>query len=161
MDFDKKRACCFTGHRPERLDMQEKKVIKWLDEQIHKAIDDGYDVFISGMQRGVDIWAAETVLKMKEEGVPIHLIAASAFKGMEGRWEKDWIDRYNVILSKSEDIVFVGNHPSRAAFFARNEWMVDHSSRLIAAFTGAPGGTKQTVNYAEKKGLEVVKISKI
>ena len=158
MAIDVKHACCFTGHRPERLDMSEKKVIKWLDEQIHKAVDDGVVDFISGMQRGVDIWAAEIVLRLKIEGVPIRLIAASAFKGMEGRWENDWQERYHKILSEADEVHYIGNHPSRSAFFARNEWMVDHSSRLIAVYTGAPGGTKRTIEYAEKKNLTIFSI---
>ncbi len=160
MEFDKSMACCFTGHRPERLEMSEKKVINWLDEQIHKAVEDKYTYFISGMQRGVDIWAAEIVLKMKKEGAPVKLIAACAFKGMEGHWEKSWIDRYNAILAEAEDIVYIGNHPSRAAFFMRNEWMVDHSSRLIAVYTGAPGGTQKTISYAKKNGCKVVSIDR-
>lgn len=45
---DKRRTCCFTGHRPERLDLPEDKVIKWLEEQIDRAIADGYTDFISG-----------------------------------------------------------------------------------------------------------------
>ncbi len=31
----------------------------------------------------------------------------------------------------------------------------ENASRLIAVFTGAPGGTKKTVDYAKKKGLEI------
>ena len=34
--------------------------------------------------------------------------------------------------------------------------MVDHSNRLIAFFNGAPGSTKNTVDYALKKGIEVI-----
>ncbi len=158
MEFDISHTCCFTGHRPERLDMPEKDVINWLDEQIHKAVEDGYKVFISGMQRGVDIWAAEIVLNMKKEGSPVQLVAACAFKGMENRWEDDWKKRYHAILSSSDDIVYVGNHPSRSAFFMRNRWMVDRSAKLIAVYTGAPGGTKETINYAVKKGLVIDKI---
>ncbi len=33
--------------------MPEDKVIKWLDEQIRKSVDDGFTDFITGMQRGV------------------------------------------------------------------------------------------------------------
>ena len=156
MEFDPKNACCFTGHRPERLDAPEEKVIKWLEEQIRKAYNEGYRVFISGMQRGVDIWAAEIVLKMKKEGLHVQLIAACAFKGMENQWEKDWIKRYKKILSDADYEVYVAGHPSRRAFFARNEWMVDNSARLIAVFTGAPGGTKATIAYAKRNHREVV-----
>ena len=151
-------ACSFTGHRPERLEMSAKKVIDWLNEQIDKAIADGFTEFISGMQRGVDIWAAEVVLKRKKEGADVRLIAACAFRGMENRWENDWQERYKKILSEADEIHYIGDYPGRVAFFKRDEWMVDHSARLIGVFTGAPGGTKKTIEYGKKKGLEVIVI---
>ena len=92
------QTCTFTGHRPERLELPEKQVISWLAEQINQAVDEGYTDFITGMQRGVDIWAAEAVLKLRNEGKPIRLIAASAFRGMENRWENSWQERYRNII---------------------------------------------------------------
>ncbi len=160
MEIDIKHACSFTGHRPERLDMRPNRVISWLEEEIRKAVDAGYTDFISGMQRGVDIWAAEIVLKLKAEGKPVKLIAACAWNGMEDRWEKNWQERYKAILKDADKIVYVSKYPGRAAFFERNHWMVDHSSRLIGVYTGAPGGTKETVWYAKNNGLEVVIIKK-
>ena len=38
----------------------------------------------------------------------------------------------------------------------RNRYMVDHASRLIAVFDGQEGGTRRTVEYALRSGLEVV-----
>ena len=160
MEIDKKHACSFTGHRPERLDMRPNRVISWLEQEIRNAVDAGYTDFISGMQRGVDIWAVEIVLKLKAEGKPVKLIAACAWNGMEDRWEQNWQDRYKAILKNADKIVYVSKYPGRAAFFERNHWMVDHSSRLIGVYTGAPGGTKETVWYAKNNGLEVVTIRK-
>ena len=160
--IDKKyeHSCSFTGHRPERLEMPTEKVIKWLNEQIDKAIADGYTEFVSGMQRGVDIWAAEAVLKRKHDGADVRLVAACAFRGMENRWEKDWQERYNKILSEADEIHYIGAYPGRVAFFMRDEWMVDHSARLIGVFTGAPGGTEKTIKYARKNGREVIVIDR-
>ena len=160
--IDVEHAVSFTGHRPERLDMDEEKVIQWLDRQIRKAVDDGYTDFISGMQRGVDIWAAELVIKLREEkpDAGIRLFAASAFRGMENQWEKDWHKRYHAVLNASNDITYVSDKPGRAAFFKRNEWMVDRSSRIIGVYTGAPGGTKETIKYAEKLGREIILIDR-
>lgn len=158
--IDVKHACSFTGHRPERLDKYtEEEVINWLDEQIGAAIKYGYTDFISGMQRGVDIWAAEIILEKRKVYENIRLIAACAFPGMERQWEGNWIERYNRIYKLADDHVFVRNKPGRAAFYARNEWMVDHSSRLIAVYTGAPGGTLETIKYAEANGRDVIQIS--
>ena len=36
--------------------------------------------------------------------------------------------------------------------------MVDHADCLLAIYDGKPGGTQYTIDYAHKKGLEVVLI---
>ena len=46
--------CCFTGHRPEKLDHSESVVKEALEKEILKAISDGLNVFITGMARCVD-----------------------------------------------------------------------------------------------------------
>lgn len=152
------QTCTFTGHRPERLELPGHQVIQWLDKQIRQAINDGYTEFITGMQRGVDIWAAEAVLELRNEGKPIRLIAAVAFRGMENRWESSWQERYRSIISVSNEVHYICDKPGKNAFFARNHWMVDHAHRLIAVYTGAPGGTKGTIEYARKLEREVVQI---
>ena len=156
MKVDVQHTCSFTGHRPERMNESEQEVKTWLREQIIRAISDGYTGFISGMQRGVDIWAAETLLELKDAGREVHLIAAAAFKGMERRWDASWQERYNRILTAAEEVCYICDLPGRTAFRKRNEWMVDHSSRQIAVYTGAHGGTGETVAYAGKKGIEIV-----
>ena len=155
---DRKTSCAFTGHRPERLSLPESEVISWLEEQIKKAVDEGYTTFITGMAKGVDIWATEEVLKLKENGTPVKLIAASAFKNMEDRWERDWQERYRNILEKADEVHYVSAVPGRQAFFKRNNWMVDRASKLIAVYTGAPGGTARTIEYAEKCRLDIVRM---
>jgi len=152
----RQHRCCFTGHRPEKLSWPEKEVIAWLEAEILKAIDDGFVTFISGMARGVDIWAAEIVLRFRDEGKPIHLICASPFEGFEKSWSDDWKQRYNDVLRRADIVKFVCKGYSRPCFQIRNEWMVNHSKRLIAVFTGELGGTKNTVDYAKKQpGMEI------
>ena len=74
---------------------------------------------------------------------------------MENRWDDVQKGVYYRVLKAADEINIIGKYPGRNAFFLRDEWMVDHASRLIAVFTGAPGGTKKTVDYAVKKKLEV------
>ncbi len=52
--------CCFTGHRPEKLKRSEEEIKEGLEEAILKAIHEGYRTFITGMARGVDIWAGQS-----------------------------------------------------------------------------------------------------
>ena len=151
----RKHRCCFTGHRPEKLNQPEVEVIAWLELEIRKAIADGFVTFISGMARGVDIWAAEIVLRLRDEGMPIHLICAAPFEGFERSWDDSWKQRYIEVMKKADLVKYVCKSYSRACFQIRNEWMVDHSSRIIAVFNGQAGGTKNTIKYAKEIGVEV------
>jgi len=147
--------CCFTGHRPEKLTVPENVVVVQLEKEIRQAIADGFTTFISGMALGVDIWAAEIVLRLKTEFPDIQLICASPYEGFERRWSADWQSRYNSILERADLVSFICQHYSRGCFQIRNEWMVDRSSRVIAVFNGGKGGTKNTIDYAKRNGMEL------
>ena len=77
----RKSRCCFTGHRPEKLDCSEQEAIALLQKNIRYAYDLGYTTFITGMSRGVDIWAAEIVL---EENSKEHLAGRVVGKDQRG-----------------------------------------------------------------------------
>ena len=155
-EFEKRlHRCCFTGHRPEKLKRMQWLIKRDLKNEILRAMDDGINVFISGMARGVDIWAAEIVLSLRDSGKPIKLICASPFPGFESRWEKEWKDRYNEIMAAADHTLFVCPGYSRSCFQIRNEWMVNHSARVIAVYNGESGGTKNTIEYAQQGDLNV------
>ena len=40
----------------------------------------------------------------------------------------------------------------------RNRYMVDHAALLIAVFDGQSGGTRNTIQYAMERGLQIVDI---
>lgn len=149
--------CCFTGHRPEKLAEDKKKIIKALERAIISAINEGYTTFISGMSRGTDIWAAEIVLKLRRK-YSIKLICAIPFKNFNGNWDVFWKIHYNKILSKADLIKYICESYRPDCFQVRNEWMVNHSSQVIAIYNGTPGGTKNTIRYATKNRVKVINI---
>lgn len=151
----RKNRCCFTGHRPEKLEKSEHEIKDALECAIRNAIAEGYTTFITGMARGVDIWAAEVVLWLRSEGLPIRLICASPYYTFESGWSGDWQARYNSIIKNADLVKFISPAYSRACFQKRNEWMVDHSSLVIAVFNGEKGGTRNTIEYAGKKNVPV------
>lgn len=150
--------CCFTGHRPEKLNNSENKVKMALREQINQAVRDGFTVFITGMARGVDLWAAEIVLDLRKRNQQIKLICAIPHEGFETRWSQDWKQRYRHVLNEADltRIINKGYYPG--VYQVRNEWMVNHSARVIAVFNGQPSGTKNTIDYAHRQGVPVIQI---
>lgn len=144
---------CFTGHRPEKLRQTENDICQALEREIQIAIGSGKHVFISGMARGVDIWAAEIVLRLRGKGHDVKLICACPYEGFERGWSADWQRRYNAVLRSADLVRFICPGYNRACFQIRNEWMVDHSALVIAVYNGQPSGTKNTIDYAVRTGV--------
>lgn len=149
---------CFTGHRPEKLTRSESAIKKDLEKEIRQAAADGLNVFITGMARGVDIWAAQIVLTLRSEGNDVKLICASPYSGFESGWSREWQRQYKELLSAADFVKYVCEGYGRACFQIRNEWMVNHSARVIAVFNGEKSGTKNTIDYAVKIAVPVVRI---
>ena len=83
------------------------------------------------------------------------------YAGFEQRWSPQWQMRYRAILQQADLIKTIGPSYSMAAFQQRNEWMVDHSSRLIAIYNGSSGGTRNTIEYAKRKSSKSLSMTRM
>lgn len=160
MNDKRQHRCCFTGHRPNKLDYSENEIKPLLETAIDNAISDGYVTFITGMAEGVDIWAAEIVLEKKKENKDLHLICAVPHPGFEKRRSQYETGRYKNIIKNADYVTTISDNYYRACYQKRNIWMVDRSSLVITVFNGTASGTKSTVDYARKIGVRVVNVLK-
>ena len=111
------------------------------------------------MAYGVDIWAGQIVVRLRKNNPVLQLIAAVPFRGFEDRWSSDWKQAYQEVLEQADLVKYICPGYNAGAYQRRNEWMVDHSSRLIAVFNGEPSGTKNTIIYAQSISVPVVSLS--
>lgn len=151
----RKHRCCFTGHRPNKMDMTEEEIKPLLEKAIDDAVAEGYVTFITGMAQGTDIWAAEIVLDRKLVNKDIHLICALPHPGFESRRSVAEKERFNNIIASADFVKIINAHYFTGCYQLRNEWMVDGSNLVIAVFNGSKSGTKNTIDYAKKKGVMV------
>ena len=126
-------ACCFTGHRPDKL-FRAEDIRLDLKEVVLNAVDTGFTTFISGMAKGVDVWAAEIVLEIRKDNDNIKLICALP--------SQEWLQRCKCLCDKADAVVIIGKGHHPGIYQLRNQWMIDHSSRVIAVYNGQLGGTK-------------------
>ena len=134
----------------------EKEIKPLLEKAIDKAIASGYVTFITGMALGTDIWAAEIVLDRKKTNKVIHLICALPHPNFESRRSLAERKRFNKIIKSADLVKEINNHYFTGCYQVRNKWMVDRSNIVIAVFNGQAGGTKNTIDYANKMGVDVV-----
>lgn len=155
----KNKTCCFTGHRPSRFSFNQNENTEACIELKNRlrleisnmVINHNVRNFITGMALGVDTWAAEIVLDMKEIYPDLFLTAAVPFPGQADRWSKKNRIRYNNILDLCDEIQTISSVYNSECMMRRNKYMVDNSDFIIAVWNGSPsGGTAKTIAYAKK-----------
>lgn len=146
---------CFTGHRPEKLKLSEDAVKAGLEQQIVQAIANGYTTFITGMAPGVDLWAGKIVADLRDNGLPIKLVAVNPYPSFGKKFEPEWNSLHQEITERADLVESACKVYNKGCFMARNKWMVDHSNLVIAVFNGEKGGTKNTIDYASKQGVRI------
>lgn len=141
-----------TGHRPSKLggdySLTSESTGKIRRHLMSIIVCRKPDYMISGMALGIDtLWAQLAVINS------IPLIAAIPFKNQDKKWSQTSREVYNQLLSNAYEVVNVSgkDHYHAEYMQLRNEWMVDHCTRLIAVFDGSPGGTANCLKYAQSK----------
>ena len=166
----KEKTVCFSGHRPEKLpdggnmDSPVMGVIKsLLYREIAAAVDDGHTCFITGLARGIDLIAGELVLELKHDRPEIKLVAAVPYKDQPKKYKSYEKFSYGCIMNEADKVVYVSEDYHKGCLQERNRFMIENSSRLIAAVDSYRSGTGQTIRLAESAGIEVrvINISKI
>ncbi len=144
------KICCFTGHRIKKLNMNLEIVKILLEKAIDETLKNGCFCFISGMAEGIDIFAAEIVLRKKAQNEKIKLWCALPYPSFKAVGGEDIKNLFEEIISKADRVEAISDHYFKGCFQKRNKWMVDNSTEVIAFFNGEESGTKNTIDYAKK-----------
>lgn len=161
--MDAQRACCFTGHRPDKLPWgtrEDDPRCLALKARLAAALEAEYAAgvrhFICGMARGADLYFAEGVLALRDRLPGVTLECARPCESQATRWPAEEQARYQAILARCDFETLVQHHYDPWCMMRRNRYMVDHSARLLAVYDGVPkGGTAQTLAYALRRGCAV------
>jgi uncharacterized phage-like protein YoqJ len=163
---DVPKVAHFTGHRPEKLSgykiSENGRMIGMLTDSILNHVENkGVTAFITGMALGVDMWSALIVLDLKKTVCPnIKLICAIPCKNQTNKWVKERKEEWEKIVSEADEVIYVSDKDyTDTCMQKRNEYMVDESDYTIAVWDGSNGGTKNCIDYAKKKGMEITYIN--
>lgn len=164
-------ACAVTGHRPSRFKFKYsedyslcKKIKRAMFEQFKKLYDEqGVRRYYVGGALGVDMWAGELILRLKEQPGygDIELVVVLPFEGHDAKWDERSKRRMNFLLRMCSDCVIVGKEDCRESYIKRNCYMMDRANILVAVYDNdrsIRSGVGMAVNYAKKKELDIIYI---
>ncbi len=169
MKSNLQKCCAFTGHRPYKFpwkgneaDPRCMALKETLAEQIAMLVRAGVIEYFTGGADGVDCWAAEIVLTMREKNPMLKLRCVLPYEGQADRWSDSAQERYHSILKRADSIEYVSHQYYDGCLIDRNHRLVESAGLLLAVFNGVRrSGTGATVNYARKLGREIIVIDPI
>lgn len=163
------KACAVTGHRPTRFKFKYKedyslckKIKRVMREQFEKLYDEcGVKRYYIGGTLGVDMWAGEIILRLKEKSgyEDIELVVVLPFPDLDKVWDNRSRQRLKFLLKHCSEYVVAGDRDCRQSYIKRNYYMVEHAEYILAIYDG--GGdqrskTMQMVEYARKNKRTVI-----
>ena len=159
-------SCAFTGHRPAKLpwgyreeDPRCLALKRRIRDAVESAYEEGYCHFLCGMAQGCDLYFCEAVLALRERYPEVTVEAAIPCPTQADAWPEAERRRYRELVAKCDMETMVSDTYSSACMQRRDRYMVDHAMLLIAAFDGTAGGTRYTVEYALRRGIEIFDVS--
>lgn len=158
MIYKKCRTACFTGHRELPAEYLP-EISKSLEDAVVALIEQGYCCFGAGGALGFDTLAAQTVLRLRERYPQIRLILVLPCLNQTRGWPQADIDTYEEIKRCADKVTYTSEHYFRGCMQKRNRHLVDNSSVCICYLTKPTGGTAYTVDYARRRGLQVINIA--
>ncbi len=162
-------SCCFTGYRPGKFPFplrEGNRDYESLKTDITAALldleADGITTFYSGAAMGFDLIAAEQALELRDnyKSTELRVICAIPFAEQAVKYPREWRERYKNVLARSDGVVLVSDVYFTGCYQQRNRWMVDHADTVLTWFDGQSGGTRNTLNYAEKQHKKIINLNR-
>ncbi len=165
------KTCAVMGQRPTRFKFKYnedyslcKKIKKVMAEEFKRLYDEE-DVrrILVGGTLGVDMWAGEIVLRLKETPgyENFELIVVLPFAKIDEHWDSRSQKRLAFLIRHSEQHLIVGENSGKESYIKRNHYMMEHADYLLAVSDSGcePGSAiMKLVNYSTKEKMYVVMI---
>lgn len=164
------KSCTIAGCRPTRFKWKYKeynegcqRLKDQIREQLALLCEQGVRRFYIGGSLGVDIWAGELLLELKEQYSNIELVLVLPYPKHDKDWDRRDRHRLSVLRQHSTEVVITGVEDVAPVdnFKKRDQYMIGHSDCLLAVHDNAPrdhSGIAQVVNYSRKKRLPIILI---
>jgi uncharacterized phage-like protein YoqJ len=136
-----------TGYKPKELNIfnRNDKSIFYIKECIRKRLlsllEEGLEWVIISGQAGVELWAAEVTLQLKEE-FPINLAIIPPFLNQEKFWREEAQEEYYAICSQADFFEPLTNkeYISPSQFKLKDRWMVEKTDGCLILYDEEYGG---------------------
>jgi uncharacterized phage-like protein YoqJ len=153
-----------SGYKAHELGVFDKKhpgiayIKKAITKKLLPLIEEGLEWVIVTGQQGVELWAAEVVLQLKEQEYPqLKLAILTPFLEQEMSWKEDKQEHYRSILERADfvDSITKKTYQGPWQFRLKNEFLLDHSDGMLLIYEEEKEGTPKFMREEAAKRVEI------
>lgn len=165
------KSCAVTGPKPTRFRFGYKednslcrKIKKAMLRQFRRLYSKkGIRRFYIGGALGVNLWAGELLLKLKDEPghEDLELVVVLPFPGHDAKWDVRSRKRLENLVRNSAEHLTIGTRDCQESYIALNRYLLDHAEYIVAVSencTEVESSSFQVTAYAKEKGVEIIYI---
>lgn len=130
-----------------------------LKYEFHKMLDRGIIHFISGMERGAELLAAELILELKRKNERISLEGVLPYEEQAARWSKGDRERYFAVMANADAETLIQHRYTSDCYRKRDQYMIDKSDYVIFVSFGESGAQSPALQYSRENAKEYVMLS--
>ena len=137
------QSCAFSGHRPHKFPWKSHEgdprcvaLKAVLVEQITGLVDAGVTDYYSGGADGVDCWASEIILGLREKNPTLKLHCVLPHEGQADKWSDSARERYHSILKQADSVDYVSSAYYDGCMIDRNHRLVESAGLLLEFLRG-------------------------
>lgn len=156
-----------TGYKPMEIGIFKANdhKIEFVKETIRKRLlaymEEGLEWVIHSGQMGVELWTAEVVLDLKEEGYNIRLGILPPFENQQERWPEDLQQVYEEVTMLADFFrpLYQKGYDGPYQFRARDQFLVEHSDGCLVLYDEDTKGVL-IISLKRRKSIKKQKIIK-
>jgi len=149
-----------TGYRAHELQIFGQKhegipyIKKAIASRLTPLVEDGLEWVLTPGQYGVDLWACEVVLELKQSYPHLKLSIITAFQNPEEQWKEDKQEYYRSILSGVDYYGAISKQPYIGPwqFTARDDLLLRKSDGLLLVYDEDAG--EGSPRFVKEKALK-------
>jgi uncharacterized phage-like protein YoqJ len=151
-----------TGYKATELGIFSSKhpgieiIKKAIKKQLIALLDEGLEWIIVSGQWGIEIWAAEAVLELREEYKSLRLAIITPFLEQEENWKEEKKKLYHTILTRANYVnsVTKSKYSGSWQFKEKNTFLLRNSDGMILVYDEENEGSPRFIReQALKQGL--------
>ncbi|WP_240375736.1 SLOG family protein [Bacillus piscicola] len=157
------KVLAVSGYKPQELNIfrpdseEVSYIIKTIEKRLQSFLSEGLEWVVVSGQPGVEQWAAEAAIRLKEEWPDLKLAVLPAFMQQESKWPEHAQARYHRIISQADftDVISKREYENPGQLRTRNDFIVMKTDALLLLYdTEQPGTPRFYLEAAERRSAK-------